>query len=149
MFFLRRKRLPADLKSMAMSREGSAMANFRGICAFGLAAGLVLTASCALAEGDFPLEGVYTQNEPCRGDGSKQEFLRVKVTPQEVSYAGGNCSIDDKQQDGDKIAMRVTCKFASGAVMGSAITFTKKDNNTFAMAQVEGTYKAVLHRCPG
>ena len=66
----------------------------------------------------------------CRGDGSKQEFLRVKVTPQEVSYGGGKCSIDDKQQDGDKIAMRVTCKFTSGAVMGSAIAFTKKDSKT-------------------
>ena len=46
--------------------------------------------------------------------------------------------------------MRVTCKFkTSGAVMASAVTFTKKDNDTFDMAQQEGTYKAVLHRCPG
>jgi hypothetical protein len=112
-------------------------------------AALVVLMSCALAEGDFPIEGVYTQNELCRGDGSQQQFLRVKVTAQDVSYSGGICSIDSKQQDGDSLAMRVTCKFTSGAVMASAVTFTKKDNNTFDMAQNEGTYKAVLHRCPG
>jgi hypothetical protein len=116
---------------------------------FALGAGLAMILNCAHAEGDFPIEGVYTQNEVCRGDGTQQKFLRVLVTPQEVSYSGGKCSIDSKQQDGDSLAMRVTCKFSSGAVMASAVTFTKKDNNTFDMAQNEGTYRAVLHRCPG
>jgi hypothetical protein len=116
-------------------------------CAVG--AGLAMLLNCAIAAGDFPIEGIYTQNEVCRGDGSQQEFLRVKVTAQDVSYSGGICSIDSKQQDGDSLSMRVTCKFSSGAVMASAVTFTKKDNNTFDMAQNEGTYKAVLHRCPG
>jgi hypothetical protein len=116
-----------------------------------LAVGAVLAVmlNCAFAEGDFPIEGIYTQNELCRGDGSQQQFLRVTVTAQDVSYSGGVCSIDSRQQDGDHLAMRVTCKFSSGAVMSSAVTFTKKDNNTFDMAQNEGTYKAVLHRCPG
>jgi hypothetical protein len=116
---------------------------------FAVGVGLAMILSCAYAQGDFPIEGIYTQNELCRGDGSQQEFLRVKVTAQDVSYSGGICSIDSKQQDGDSLAMRVTCKFSSGAVMASAVTFTKKDNNTFDMAQQEGTYKAVLHRCPG
>ena len=116
---------------------------------FAVGAVLAMTLSCAFADGDFPIEGIYTQNELCRGDGSQQKFLRVTVTPQDVSYSGGVCSIDSRQQDGDHLAMRVTCKFSSGAVMASAVTFTKKDNNTFDMAQNEGTYKAVLHRCPG
>jgi len=116
---------------------------------FAVGAVLAMTLNCAFAEGDFPIEGIYTQNELCRGDGSQQQFLRVKVTAQDVSYSGGVCSIDSKQQDGDHLAMRVTCKFSSGAVMASGVTFTKKDNNTFDMAQQEGTYKAVLHRCPG
>ena len=109
---------------------------------------LAMLFNSALAEGDFPIEGVYTQNEACRGDGSKQEFLRVKITSQDVSYAGGLCSIDTRQQDADKLTMKVTCKFKSGAVMSSAISFTKKDANTLDMAQQGGgTYKAVLHRC--
>jgi hypothetical protein len=111
---------------------------------------LAMLFNSALAEGDFPIEGVYTQNEACRGDGSKQEFLRVKITSQDVSYAGGLCSIDSRQQDADKLTMTVTCKFKSGAVMSSAISFTKKDANTLDMAQQGGgTYKAVLHRCLG
>ena len=120
-----------------------------GTRTFVVGAALAMALNCAFADGDFPIEGTYTQNELCRGDGSQQQFLRVKVTAQDVSYSGGICSIDSKQQDGDSLAMRVTCKFSSGAVMASAVTFTKKDNNTFDMAQNEGTYKAVLHRCPG
>jgi len=116
---------------------------------FSLSAVLVMLSSSALAEGDFPIEGVYTQNEVCRGDGSKQEFLRVKITSQDVSYAGGICSIDTRQQDADKVSMKVTCKFKSGSVLSSTISFTKKDNVTLDMAQQGGTYKAVLHRCPG
>ena len=115
---------------------------------FAVGAVLAMTLGCGFAD-DFPIEGIYTQNELCRGDGTQQKFLRVTVTAQDVSYSGGVCSIDSRQQDGDRLAMRVTCKFTSGAVMASAVTFTKKDNNTFDMAQNEGTYRAVLHRCPG
>ena len=110
---------------------------------------LAMVWNCALAEGDFPIEGIFTQNEICRGDGSKQQFALVKVTPQDVSYSGGVCTIDSKQLNGNSLSMRLTCKFTSGAVMASSISFTMKDNNTFDMAQQDGTYRAVLHRCPG
>jgi hypothetical protein len=120
-----------------------------GLGTVAIAGALAAMLNCARAEGDFPIEGIFTQNEMCRGDGSKQPFLRVTVTPQDVSYSGGVCTIDSKEPDGDKLVMRLTCKFKSGAVMASSVTFTKKDNNTFDMAQNEGTYKAVLHRCPG
>jgi hypothetical protein len=127
----------------------------RSVRRSGLAATLVVGATlamgwnCALAEGDFPIEGIFTQNETCRGDGSKQQFALVKVTPQDVSYSGGVCTIDSKQLNGNSLSMRLTCKFTSGAVLSSGVTFTKKDDNTFDMAQQEGTYRAVLHRCPG
>ena len=116
---------------------------------FALGAGLATILGCAYAQGTFPLEGIFTQNEVCKGDGSQQQYLRVKITPQDVSYAGGVCTIDMKQLDGNVMAMRVTCKFTSGAVMASSISFTMKDNNTFDMAQQDGTYRAVLHRCTG
>jgi hypothetical protein len=116
---------------------------------FALGAGLAMILDCAHAQGTFPLEGTFTQNEVCKGDGSQQQYLRVKITPQDVSYAGGVCTIDMKQLDGNVMAMRVTCKFTSGAVMASSISFTMKDDNTFDMAQQDGTYRAVLHRCPG
>ena len=110
---------------------------------------LVMVWNCALAEGDFAIEGTFTQNEVCRGDGSKQKFALVKVTPQDVSYSGGVCTIDSKQLSGNSLSMRLTCKFTSGAVLSSGVTFIKKDDNTLDMAQQEGTYRAVLHRCPG
>ena len=116
---------------------------------FALGAGFAMILTCAHAQGTFPLEGIFTQNEVCKGDGSQQQFLRVKITPNDVSYSGGICTIDNKQLDGNTLAMRVTCKFTSGAVMASSISFTMKDNNTFDMAQQDGTYRAVLHRCSG
>ncbi len=114
-----------------------------------VAATLAMVCDRGLAQSDASIEGTFTQNEVCRGDGSKQQFQLVKITPQDVSYSGGVCTIDSKQQDGNTIAMRLTCKFTSGAVMSSGVTFTRKDNNTFDMAQQEGTYRAVLHRCGG
>jgi hypothetical protein len=145
----RNERMSDTIGNTATGRACTGGKRIGGRLAAAAGAALAMLSSCAHAEGDFPIEGIYTQNELCRGDGSQQQFLRVKVTAQDVSYSGGICSIDSKQQDGDSLAMRVTCKFTSGAVMASAVTFTKKDNNTFDMAQNEGTYKAVLHRCPG
>jgi hypothetical protein len=123
-----------------------------GFCrasAWAIGAALAMVWNCALAEGDFPIEGTFTQNEVCRGDGSKQQFALVKVTPQDVSYSGGVCTIDSRQLSGNNLSMRLTCKFTSGKVLSSGVTFTKKDDNTLDMAQQEGTYRAVLHRCPG
>jgi hypothetical protein len=116
---------------------------------FALGAGIAMILNCVYAQGNFPLEGIFTQNEVCKGDGSQQQYLRVKITPNDVSYSGGVCTIDMKHLDGNTMAMRVTCKFTSGAVMASSISFTMKDNNTFDMAQQDGTYRAVLHRCSG
>jgi hypothetical protein len=59
------------------------------------------------------------------------------------------CTIDSRQLSGNSLSMRLTCKFTSGAVLSSGVTFIKKDDNTLDMAQQEGTYRAVLHRCPG
>ena len=131
------------------TNRGDSARGRRILRAFAVGGTLAAMLNCALAEGDFPIEGIFTQNELCRGDGGKQQFLRVTVTAQDVTYSGGVCNIDSKQQDGDKLAMRLTCKFKSGAVMSSSVTFTKKDNDTFDMVQNEGTYKAVLHRCSG
>ena len=113
-----------------------------------LAAGFAAIWNGAVAAGDYPIDGVFTQNEPCKGNGSGQQFQLVKITPKDVSYSGGICSIDNKEQDGEKLSMQVTCKFTSGAVMASAVAFTRRDDNTFDMAQQDGTYKAVLYRCP-
>jgi hypothetical protein len=114
-----------------------------------LAAGLAMMLGPALAGGSFVFEGTYLQNKPCEGDGSDAMLLRVTITAQEITYAGGVCSIDDKRQDGDRLWMRVTCKFTSGVVVSDNISFTVKDDKTLSMAQQDGIYTSVLNRCPG
>lgn len=110
--------------------------------------GLMTVLSGALAADDFTLEGIYTQDQPCVGDGTDPDFLLVKITPKDISYASGVCTIDEKKQAGDKIEVRVTCKFLSGSVMAANIAFTRRDDKTLDMTQQDGTYQAVLHRCP-
>jgi hypothetical protein len=132
------------------SAEFSRIMRVVGKGAFVLATGLMACGTGAWTDAwadDAPIEGVYTQNELCRGNGSQQEPLRVKMGESEIAYAGGICSIDSRQQSGPSFTMQVTCKFKSGAVLGSVVIFTRKDDNTFDMRQQDGSYKAVLHRC--
>ena len=107
-----------------------------------------MTLTTAQAQDKLAIEGNYLQNQPCRGNGSDPEYLRVKITPEEISYAGGVCSIDEKQQDGKKFSIRVTCKFKSGTVVSDNIAFTVRNEKTLDMVQKDGSYTAVLNRCP-
>jgi len=113
-----------------------------------LSAGLMMTLTSALAEDKLLIEGSYLQNQPCRGNSSDPEYLRVKITPLEISYAGGVCSIDEMQQDGKTFSIRVTCKFKSGTVVSDNIAFTVRNEMTLDMVQKGGSYTAVLNRCP-
>ena len=108
----------------------------------------MITLTSALAEDKLAIEGNYLQNQPCRGNSSDPEYLRVKISPQEISYAGGICSIDEMRQEGKKYSIRVTCKFKSGTVLSDNISFTVRDTKTVDMAQRDGSYTAVLNRCP-
>ena len=96
------------------------------------------------------MEGNFLRNQVCEGDGSDSEPLRVKITTDQIFYVGGVCAIDDRKLDESSITltMRVTCKFKSGTVLSSSIRFTKRDETTVDMAQVDGSYRAVLNRCP-
>jgi hypothetical protein len=114
-----------------------------------LGAGLSMASGVVLAGGPIPVEGTFMQNRPCHGDSRDEQALRVKITDKEITYAGGVCSIDNKQQDGNALSTHVTCKFKSGRVLSDTITFVVKDDKNLSMAQRHGNYKAVLNRCPG
>jgi hypothetical protein len=101
----------------------------------------------ALAADDFPLAGSYTQNVACKGDGSDPATAKVTISAQEIVSNVGVCSILDTKKDGGSYAEHVECKFPSGPLMGN-ITFTPKPDNTVEFVDSNGTYKAVLHRCP-
>jgi hypothetical protein len=112
---------------------------------------LVLVATglsrAALAADDFPLAGSYTQNVTCKGDGSDPATAKVTISAQEIVSNVGVCSILDTKKDGDSYAEHVECKFPSGPLMGN-ITFTPKPDHTVEFVDSNGTYKALLHRCP-
>jgi hypothetical protein len=121
----------------------------RGTGTLAVIASLTMLSASAVAEDKLVIEGTYLQNQPCHGNGSDPEYLRVKITPQDISYAGGVCAIDDTKQDGKTFTMHVTCKFKSGTVVSDNISFTVRDEKTLKMAQKDGSYTAVLNRCPG
>jgi hypothetical protein len=101
----------------------------------------------AAAADDFPLAGNYTQNVACKGDGSDPATAKVMISAQEIVSNVGVCTILDTKKDGVSYAERVECGFPSGPLMGN-ITFTPKPDNTVEFVDSNGTYKAVLYRCP-
>ena len=110
------------------------------------AVALVSAAGSAFAD-DFPLSGNYTQNVVCKGDGTDPVAVRVKILPQEIVSNLGTCTVLDTTREGDTLAVRVECKFASGPLMGN-LSFTPKPDHTIDFVDRDGNYKAVLHPCP-
>jgi hypothetical protein len=109
---------------------------------------LCLLALSAARAGDSFLEGTYLRGKVCTGHDQDVEPLRVKITPSEIIYRGGTCTIDQRSGAETSVTMRVSCHFHNGLVLASDISFTKRDDNTIDMAQKDGSYNAVLNRCP-
>ena len=106
-----------------------------------------LRVGAALADDDFPLVGTYTQNVPCKGDGSDPAALQVKISPQEIVSNIGVCTILDTKRESNSITAHVECKFPAGPLVGD-ITFTMRPDHTVGFVDRDKTYNAVLHRCP-
>ena len=104
-------------------------------------------AAAALADDDFPLAGNYTQNVPCKGDGSDPQALQVKISPQEIVSNVGVCAVLNTKRDGDTFTEHVECKLAGGPIMGD-ISFTPRPDKTVDFIDRDGNYKTILHRCP-
>jgi len=134
------------------------MAKLSGFCLFGATrhtaiAGVALVSvtlagsGLALAEDDFPLTGNYTQNVPCKGDGSDPAAVQVKISPQEIVSNVGVCTILNTKTEGTTVSVHVECKLAAGPLMGD-ISFTPRPDKTIDFVDRDGNYKAILHRCP-
>jgi len=112
---------------------------------------LVLVAAAvsrgALADDDLPFTGNYTQNIPCKGDGTDPATAKVTISAQEIVSNVGVCTILDTKRDGDSMLLHVECKFAGGPLMGD-ISFTPRPDNTIEFVDRDMTYRATLHRCP-
>ena|SRR5579871_2183351 len=109
----------------------------------GVSAGL----SSAFAADDFPFVGDYTQNVPCKGDGTDPATVKVKISTKEIVSNIGPCTILDTKKDGETVTAHVECKFPAGPLMGD-ISFTPRPDKGLDFVDRDGNYKAVLHRCP-
>jgi len=96
---------------------------------------------------DFWLLGDFTQNVPCKGDGSDPAELKVKISTDQINSKVGICKFLDAKPDGKRVNTHVECQFPAGPLMGD-ITFTQKPNNTIDFVDRDKTYTATLYRCP-
>jgi hypothetical protein len=96
---------------------------------------------------DFWLLGDFTQNAPCKGDGTDPPEIKVKVTTQQIDSKVGVCKFLDAKPDGKRVNTQVECQFPAGPLMGD-ITFTEKSNDRIDFIDRDKTYTATLYRCP-
>jgi hypothetical protein len=96
---------------------------------------------------DYKLIGTYTQNVPCKGDGTDPPGLQVKITAEEIVSNIGVCTILDTKHEGKSTTAHVECKFPAGPLVGD-ITFTPLPDHTVKFVDRDNTYNAILHRCP-
>lgn len=101
----------------------------------------------ASAEDDFPLTGDYTQNVPCKGDGTDASELKVKISPQKIDSHVAVCTFLDTKRDGDRINAHVQCQFPRGPLMGDVI-FKLRPDRSVEFIDRDKNYSAVLYRCP-
>jgi hypothetical protein len=99
------------------------------------------------AEEDFPLTGDYTQNVPCKGDGTDARELKVKISPQQIDSHVAVCTFLDVKRDGARIVAHVQCQFPRGPLMGD-VTFKMRPDRTIEFIDRDKNYSAVLYRCP-
>ncbi len=100
------------------------------------------------AADEAKLLGTYTQNVPCKGDGSDDGKKLVKIAPNEVTSNFGPCTMSDKQWSGDTLKANATCRAKSGSSVDIQLAFTLKANNTVDFLEESSQYKSVLYRCP-
>jgi hypothetical protein len=116
-----------------------------------VAAALMLALTVGAGADPLPddawLLGDFTQNVPCKGDGTDPPEIKVKVTSQQIDSKAGVCKVLDAKVDSKRINTRVECQFPAGPLMGD-ITFTQKPDGKIDFVDRDKTYTATLYRCP-
>ena len=107
----------------------------------------LVAVGAASAEDDFPLTGDYTQNVPCKGDGTDAAEIKVKISPQKIDSHVAVCTFLDTKRDGDRINAHVQCQFPRGPLMGDVI-FKLRPDRSVEFIDRDKNYSAVLYRCP-
>jgi hypothetical protein len=112
---------------------------------------LILTATDARAGSnslspDFWLLGEFTQNAPCKGDGTDPAELKARISTDHIDSKAGVCKFLDTQPESNRLKAHALCQFPDGPLIGD-FTFTRKSNGTIDFVDRDGTYTAILYRC--
>jgi hypothetical protein len=100
-----------------------------------------------LSDDDFPIVGIYTKDEACRGDTARREDLLVKITRQNVESSMASCTILNRRRDGRAFQVHLECRMPGDlTIMGDA-TFIQRDDNALDFDDQDHTSPAVLHKC--
>jgi hypothetical protein len=103
-------------------------------------------ASSKSLNADFWLFGEFTQNVPCKGDGSDPAELKARISPDQIEAKAGVCKFLDTRSEADRLKAHALCQFPAGPLIGD-FTFTKKPDGTIDFVDRDGTYAAILYRC--
>jgi hypothetical protein len=97
--------------------------------------------------GDFWLLGDFTQNLPCKGDGSDPAEVKVKVGADQIVSKVGVCKFLNAKLEGRRLKATMECQFPAGPLVGD-VTFTQKTDGTVDFVDRDNDYTATLYRCP-
>ena len=96
---------------------------------------------------NFWLLGDFTQNLPCKGDGSDPTEAKVKVGSDQIISKVGVCKFLNATLEGKRLKATMECQFPAGPLIGD-VTFTQKTNGIIDFVDRDNNYTATLHRCP-
>jgi len=98
---------------------------------------------------EFPIVGVYTKDQVCKGDGSDPADLMVRITDKSIESSMGRCTILSKTRSGKSISVQLECTTPANQVMLGDVTFTQRDGNDNALDFDDQyhTSPATLYKC--
>ena len=113
-----------------------------------IALATLATASTSSGEEEFPLVGTYTENQPCKADGSGRQRCACEDHAERDRFGVSSYTILQNKREGNTFAVHVDCKRRAGAGMLAHVKFTLREDKTVNSSDQDQTYKAVLHKCP-
>lgn len=121
--------------------------NIVRVTAFCLSVALVAAGGVARSAEDFPITGTFTQNIPCKGDGSDPIERQVKLLSNKIISQAGICKFLKVTSKGSVIEAELQCELSGGAIVGD-VTFTSQTDNTIKFTDYNQNYRSLLYRCP-
>ena len=91
--------------------------------------------------------GKFTQNAPCKGDGSDPAELKVRIAADQIESKSGICNFLSVTPEPNCLKANMECHFPAGPLIGD-VTFTQRANGTIDVVDRDNNYTGILYRCP-